>query len=197
MNKNIIDLSKASPGNFRVRPKWFEGIWMIFEFLFITNPLQFSSKLRVVVLRLFGAKIAHGVIMRSRVRVRFPWNLKIGENCWIGEGVWISNKDLVEIGDNVVISQETFITTGSHEVNKTMDTIVKPVIIKGGSWITSRCIILQGVEIGVNSVITPGSVVNRSLKGNEIYGGNPVKFIKKRFEEEEKYEQKKENYICH
>lgn len=197
MSNKIIDLAKASPGNFRVRPKWYEGIWLLFEFFIITNPFQVSSKLKVYVLRMFGAKIGSRVIMRSRTRIRFPWNLKIGENCWIGEGVWISNKGMVEIGDNVAISQDTFITTGSHEMCNTMDTTVKPIIIRDGTWITSRCIILQGVEIGVNTVVAPGSVVNKSLEGNSIYGGNPAKFIKKRFEEEEINEEKKESNVCY
>ena len=183
MSNRVIDLSKAKPGNFRTKSKWIEGIWMLVEFLFVTNPLQISSKIRIAVLRLFGARIDEGVIMRPRVRIKFPWNLKIGKNCWIGEGVWISNKGLVEIGDNVVISQESFITTGSHEIYSNMDTVISPIVIHDGVWITSRCIILQGVEIGINAVITPGSVVHKSLKGNKLYGGNPVQFIKNRFEE--------------
>lgn len=184
MSNRVIDLSKAKPGDFRTKPKWFEGIWMLFELLFVTNPLQISSKVRITVLRMFGAHIEEGVIMRSRVRVKFPWNLKIGKNCWIGEGVWISNKGLVEIGDNVVVSQESFITTGSHEIYSTMDTVVSPIVIQDGVWISTRCIILQGVEIGINAVITPGSVVYKSLNSNNLYGGNPAKFIKNRFKDD-------------
>ena len=179
-----IDLSKASAGNFRNRPKWFELLWMITEAIFVTNPLQLSSTIRINVLRMFGAKIGRNVIFRHRTRVKFPWNLTIGNNCWIGEGVWISNKGQVKIEDNVAVSQETFITTGSHEIYRTMDTTDKPIIIREGTWITSRCIILQGIEIGTNTVVTPGSVVNKSLDSNGIYGGNPAKFIKCRFREE-------------
>jgi putative colanic acid biosynthesis acetyltransferase WcaF len=177
----IIDLSKAGPGNFRrTRPKWLEALWMVVEWLFVTNPLQVSSRLRVAVLRLFGASIGVGVIMRPRVRVKFPWNLSIGDRSWIGEGVWIHDQAQVVIGHDVVISQETFITTGSHDTGRTMDLIVKPVVIHDGAWVTSRCIVLQGVEIGENSVVTPGSVVHRSLEANGIYGGNPCTFIKAR-----------------
>lgn len=188
MKDRVIDLSKSRPGNFRTKPIWFEGIWMLFELLFVTNPLQISSKIRINILRMFGANIEEGVIMRSRVRVRFPWKLKIGKNCWIGEGVWISNKGLVEIGNNVVISQETYITTGSHEIISTMDTTVSPIFIRDGVWVCSRCIILQGVEIGMNTVVTAGSVVHKSLKGNHLYGGNPAKFLKNRFGDEPVHE---------
>ncbi|MGG0574545.1 colanic acid biosynthesis acetyltransferase WcaF [Priestia aryabhattai] len=178
----MIDLSKANPGSYRVKPKWFEALWMITELLFIYNPLQWSSKIRVFILNLFGATVASNVIIRPRVRIRFPWNLTIGKNSWIGESVWISNKGKVVIGENCAISQGTFITTGSHDVKRTMDVIIKEVHIKDGVWVTSKCIILQGVTLHKNAVITPGSVVVKDIPEAAIFGGNPAKFIKQRFE---------------
>jgi putative colanic acid biosynthesis acetyltransferase WcaF len=154
---------------------------MVVEFVLVTNPLQVSSALRVWALRLFGARIGANIIMRPRVRVKFPWNLQIGDNCWIGEGVWIHNQGLVTIEDNTVVSQETFITTGSHEVHRSMDLIVKPVVLRRGAWLTTRCIVLQGVEVGQNTVVTPGSVVRGTLPPNRIYGGNPAAFISERW----------------
>ncbi|WP_216360333.1 hypothetical protein [Deinococcus indicus] len=131
-------------------------------------------------LRKFGAKIGKNVIYRQRTRVKYPWKLEIGDNCWIGEGVWLHNQGKLIIGNDVVISQESFITTGSHDTKHSMDLIVRDVIIESGAWITSRCIVLSGVKIGKNSIITPGSVVNKSTEAGNIYGGNPIKFIKER-----------------
>jgi putative colanic acid biosynthesis acetyltransferase WcaF len=177
-----IDLSAAGPGDFkRTRSRAVEALWMVVEFLLVTNPLQVSSTLRLWALRLFGARIGANIIMRPRVRVKFPWNLQIGDNCWIGEGVWIHNQGLVTIEDNSVVSQETFITTGSHDVYRSMDLIIKPVILRRGAWLTSRCIVLQGVEVGQNTVVTPGSVVRGSLLPERVYGGNPATFIRERW----------------
>ncbi|MBE3557389.1 MAG: acetyltransferase [Firmicutes bacterium] len=153
---------------------------MLAEWIFVTNALQVSSRIRIAVLRAFGAKIGNGVLMRPRIRVKFPWNLEIGDRCWIGEGVWIHNQGKVTLGCDVVVSQEAFITTGSHDTHSTMDLIVRPIVIHDGAWVTSRCIVLQGVEIGENAIVTPGSVVHQSLKPNGIYGGNPCVFIKER-----------------
>jgi putative colanic acid biosynthesis acetyltransferase WcaF len=165
-----IDLTAAGPGDFkRTRSRAVEAVWMVVEFLLITNPLQISSRLRVWALQLFGARIGANIIMRPRVRVKFPWNLQIGDNCWIGEGVWIHNQGLVTIEDNTVVSQETFITTGSHDV------------LRRGAWLTTRCIVLQGVEVGQNTVVTPGSVVRQTLPPNRVYGGNPAVFISERW----------------
>ena len=173
-----IDLSAAGQGNFkRTRGRAVEALWMVVELLLVSNPLQISSGLRTRALRLFGARVGANVIMRPRARVKFPWNLHIGDNCWIGEGVWIHNQGLVTIEDNAVVSQEAFITTGSHDIYRSMDLVIKPVIIRRGAWLTTRCIVLQGVEVGENTVVTPGSVVHRSLPPDGVYGGNPASFI--------------------
>jgi putative colanic acid biosynthesis acetyltransferase WcaF len=156
-------------------------LWMVVEVLLVSNPLQISSALRAWALRLFGARVGTNVILRPRIRVKFPWNLRIGDNCWIGEGVWIHNQGLVTIEDDTVVSQETFITTGSHDIYRSMDLVIKPVIIRRGAWLTTRCIVLQGVEVGQNTVVTPGSVVHKSLLPDGVYGGNPAAFIRDRW----------------
>jgi len=176
-----IDLSKATNGEFTMgRSKLWIGLWILAEYIFVSNPLQLSSTIRVAVLRAFGADIGDGVIMRPRLRVKFPWRLTIGARCWIGEGVWFHNQGQVTVGADTVVSQESFITTGSHELSRTMDLVVKPVTIGNGVWITSRCMVLQGLHIGDNAVVLPGAVVSRSLDPQGIYGGVPAKFIRRR-----------------
>lgn len=152
------------------RPKIFVVMWMLAETLFITNPLQFSSGLRTLVLRLFGAQIGHRVVFRARTRVRFPWNLTIGDSCWIGEGVWISNRAPVVIEHDCVISQETFITTGSHAHKTDMRVTTRPVQVRAGAWVTSRCIVLGGSTIGESALIEPGTVVRGEVPPNVIWG---------------------------
>ncbi len=181
MPRAPIDLSKAGHGRFRrTRPLWFEYLWMIIERLLVNNSLQPSTRIRVTVLRLFGAKIGRNTLIRN-IHVKFPWNLEIGDRCWLGEGVWLHNQDRLTIGADSVISQQTFITTGSHDVRETMDLVTRPVRIGRGVWVTSRCIVLSGVEIGDNAVLTPGSVAHRSLAEGGVYGGNPARFLRPRW----------------
>jgi putative colanic acid biosynthesis acetyltransferase WcaF len=156
---------------------------MVAEAIFVSNPLQVSSRLRVAVLRLFGAKIGRKTVIRN-VHIKFPWKLEVGDHSWLGERVWIHNQDQLTIGCNTVISQETFITTGSHDLYRTMDLITKPVRIGDGVWITTRCIVQMGVVIGDNAVVTPGSVVHQSLAAGHVYGGNPVSVLRPRWPDE-------------
>lgn len=167
----VIDLS-AAPGE-RVawdRPTWVVYAWAVCEILFVTNPWQVSSSLRTTVLRLFGARIGRGVVFRPRTRVRFPWKLDIGDRCWIGEGVWFHNQAPVRIGSDVVISQETMLTTGSHAVNRDMALITRPIVIEDGAWVTTRCLILGGARIGRSAVIQPYTVVRGDVPAGVVWG---------------------------
>jgi len=121
--------------------------------------------------------------MRPRVRVRFPWKLKIGANSWIGEGVWIHNQDKVTVGADTVISQETFLTTGSHAHRTDMGLRTRPITIGDGVWITSRCMLLGGVTIGDGSLARPMSRVHGTFPPNSIIDGIPATQVGTRFNE--------------
>jgi putative colanic acid biosynthesis acetyltransferase WcaF len=142
----------------------------VVEVLLVTNPLQISSRVRRAALVAFGAQIGRDVLLRPRLRVRFPWKLVIGDRSWIGEDVWLHNQDLLTIGSDAVISQGTFVTTGSHAVRRDMALLTKPVVIEDGAWVTARCIVLGGSRIGVSAVVTPGTVVDGDVPDGVVFG---------------------------
>jgi putative colanic acid biosynthesis acetyltransferase WcaF len=167
----VIDLAQApGAGEAWDRPPVVVYAWRVCELLFVSNPWQISSRLRVAALRAFGAEIGRGVTFRPRTRVSLPWKLHIGSGCWIGEGVWFHNQDDVFIGDNVVVSQECFITTGSHRARSDMGLVTRPVRIEDGVWVTSRCMVLGGANIGRSALIEPLTVVRGTVPPNAVYG---------------------------
>ncbi|MCS5735569.1 LbetaH domain-containing protein [Herbiconiux daphne] len=178
----VIDLSRA-PGEHQAwdRPKLVVYLWGVFELLFVTNAWQISSGLRIKVLRMFGAEIGENVVFRPRTRVKFPWKLHIGDRSWIGEGVWFHNQDHIYVGHDVSISQESFLTTGSHAHRRDMALITRPIHIEPGVWITSRCMILGGVTIGRSALIGPSTVVNQDVEPNTILGSAPCVKLGTRF----------------
>jgi len=181
----VIDLSKA-PGERAAwdQPAWKVYLWAICELLFVTNAWQISSGLRIRVLRAFGAEIGNGVIFRPRTRVKFPWKLHIGDRSWIGEGVWFHNQDHIYIGHDAVISQETFLTTGSHAHRRDMALLTRPIRIEAGVWVTSRCVILGGASIGRNALTKPLTVVSGVIPPNIIVNGPDATPIGVRFAQE-------------
>ncbi len=74
--------------------------WYFINILFFMNPLNPLSGLKVFLLRLFGAKVGKGVVIKPGVNIKYPWLLSIGDYTWIGERVWIDNLAKVTIGRN-------------------------------------------------------------------------------------------------
>jgi len=180
----VIDLSKA-PGEREAwdRPRLVVYLWALCELIFVTNAFQISSGLRVRVLRLFGAEIGEGVIMRPRLRVKFPWKLSVGARSWIGEGVWIHNQGQMTIGSDVVVSQESFLTTGTHAFRTNMALETVPVVIEDGVWITSRCMVLAGSRIGRSALILPNTVVRGVVPAGTLFGTPSGQVVGQRFED--------------
>lgn len=58
--------------------------------------------------------------------------------------------------------------------------IKQEVVIGEDAWLGCNVIVLKGVTIGKGAVVAAGAVVTKSIPVNEIWGGVPAKFIKKR-----------------
>jgi putative colanic acid biosynthesis acetyltransferase WcaF len=178
----VVDLSTA-PGSGETWdvPRWKVYAWGVVELLLVSNSWQISSRLRRAALVAFGARIGKNVILRPRLRVRFPWKLQIGDRSWIGEDVWLHNQDRLTIGSDVVVSQGTFITTGSHAHRRDMALITKPVQVADGAWVTARCVVLGGSHIGVSALVTPGTVVSGDVPAGMIFGQPQGVVLRPRF----------------
>lgn len=155
--------------------------WALAEPLLVRNSLQLSSRLRIATLRLFGARIGSGVIARPGLRVRFPWKLEVGDRCWLGEDVWLHNQDRLLIGSDVVISQGSFVTTGTHAFRTDMALKTRPIQIQNGVWVTSRAVVLGGVTIGESALILPNTVVRADVPANAIFGAADATVVGQRF----------------
>ena len=120
---------------------------------------------RVRLLRGFGARIGVGVVLKPRLRVKFPWRLSVGDWSWIGEGCWIDNLDHVVIGSNCCISQGCYLCTGSHDLSsRTFALRMAPIVIEDHTWICAMSVIAPGARITEGSVCSLGSVISGSTR---------------------------------
>lgn len=150
-------------------------LWYFVNVMVLKNRLNPMSWLKVWVLRLFGAKIGRGVVIKPGVNVKYPWLLVIGDNSWIGEDVWIDNLTHVTIGSDCCVSQGAMLLCGNHNYRlTTFDLIVKPVTIRDGAWIGAKSVVCPGVTVGRESVLTVGSVATGDLEDGKIYQGVPA-----------------------
>jgi len=122
------------------------------------------NALRCTVLRWFGAEIGPGTLIRHRVRIHWPWKLVIGADTWVGEGAWILNLEPVTIGDDVCISQDVLLCTGSHDRRSpTFEFDNAPIRIADGAWIAARATVLRGTSIGANAVVGATALVTSDV----------------------------------
>jgi len=141
-----------------VQASWFACMNLAFM------PWFVPARLRVLLLRAFGADIGDGVLIRHRVRVLWPWKLSVGANAWIGEGAWILNLEPVRIGANACLSQEAMLCTGSHDHRREDFAYANaPITIGDGAWVGARATILPGVVVGREAVVGAGAVLASSL----------------------------------
>lgn len=150
------------------------------------NSLLFMSFLpgnawRRALLRLFGARIGKGVVIKPRVNIKYPWNLSIGEHTWLGENVWIDNLGKVSIGSNCCISQGALLLCGNHNYRKTtFDLIVGDITLENGVWIGANALVCPGVTCRSHAVLSAGSVATSDMESYKIYSGNPAVAVRER-----------------
>ncbi len=162
---------------FKVALWWYVGAPL---FLLIPHHL---NKIRILLLRAFGAKIGVGCFVSRRAKIWMPWKLWVGDNTGIGFDALIYNFDEVKIGSYCSISPLVFINTASHDYrSQTFDYITKPVLIEDGCFIGADAYISPGVTIGELAVVGARSVVTKTLPSCMVCAGQPCIPIKSRFD---------------
>ncbi len=158
-----------------------QGIWLVFNaLLFKSGWFPFMTP-KLYLLKLFGAKIGTGLVIKPGVSIKFPWKLKIGNHVWLGENCWIDNLDDVHIGNHVCISQGALLLTGNHDYTlPAFDYRNAPIILEDGVWIGAKAVVCPGVTCHNHAVLAVGSVATKDLVSFSIYQGNPAKYIRKR-----------------
>ena len=119
---------------------------------------------------------------------------KIGSNCninchtFIENDVVIGNRVTVKSGvylwDGIMIEDDVFLgpnvtfTNDKYPKSKIYPGSFQKTIIKKGASIGANATILGGIVIGENALIGAGSVVTKDVPSNELWVGNPAKFLR-------------------
>lgn len=148
-----------------------------------------------------GVKLGSGAKISPYAHVKnaaYIGDATIARGVIMGQGSYINSGRITTgiIGNWCSIAYNVFIGPTEHDLEvETLspfkahylglpkgitDKACKPPVIENDVWIGANVVILQGVHIGKNAIIAAGAVVNKSVPENEIWGGVPAKFIKKR-----------------
>jgi len=156
-------------------------IWYFVNILFFKSALPYPYKIKTTILKIFGARIGLGVVIKPSVNIKYPWKLIVGNYSWIGEDVWIDNLEQITIGENCCLSQGCLLLTGSHDAMKsTFDYSGTTITLEEGVWIGAKSIVTAGVICENHSILGAGSVADKNLEAYIIYKGNPAIPVLKR-----------------
>lgn len=119
----------------------------------------------------------------------------IGENCNINSHTFIENDvvignnvtvkcgvylwDGIRIHDNVFIGPNATFTNDKFPRSKQYPTRFQSILIEEGASIGANATILGEITIGKHAMIGAGSVVTKNVPANELWVGNPARFVKK------------------
>jgi len=167
--------------HFRGRSAFVVQLWWLVQSTFFAGSPQFLYGWRRFLLRLFGAKIGKSVLIRPSARITYPWKLNIGNYSWVGDEVELYNLGEITIEANAVISQRSYLCTGSHDTTKpTFDIYAKPITVQEQAWVASDVFIAPGITIGRGAVIGARSTVLEDMPAGMICYGYPARPVKPR-----------------
>jgi putative colanic acid biosynthesis acetyltransferase WcaF len=174
---DLYKIQSATP----LKVKLLRGLWHCFQPPFFKHTPRMLSPLRIFLLRLFGARIGPDCHIGAGVKVWVPWNLKMGRRSSIGFDSEIFNFALVEIGDQVVVSQRSYICASTHDyTHPHFPMVSSPIAIQSQAWIAAGVFVAPGVTVGEGAVIGAGSVVVRSMPPWTVCSGNPCRPLEPR-----------------
>jgi len=130
------------------------------------NPIGCYSKCTFFVDRNAVLIIGNNVGI-SQTAIICHKSISIGNHVKIGGGVKIYDTDFHSLDPQIRASSED-----TNQKSKA------PVVIEDNVFIGAYSIVLKGVTIGENAIIGAGSIVTKSVPRNQIWAGNPAKFIR-------------------
>lgn len=164
----------------------------------IGRNFQLYGKLQTKINKDSKVILGNNIIFRSATKYNFVGinkpvsisvskmaELFIGDNSgFSGTSIFVSSK--IVIGNNCNFGGNTFIwDTDFHplnhlarRINQASEIKNAPIIIGDDVFVGANSVILKGVTIGDRAIIGAGSVITKNIPADEIWAGNPAKFIR-------------------
>lgn len=155
--------------------------WEVLWFLILRWTPKKLNWFRLLMLRLFGAKVQGVPFVFPSAKIYAPFNLEVHDHACIGPLVNVYNLGKVVLRKNSVVSQETMLCGGTHDLSSpALPLLVGDIELGEEAFVGARALILPCVSIGIGGVVGAGAVVTKDVEPWTVVGGNPAKFIKKR-----------------
>jgi putative colanic acid biosynthesis acetyltransferase WcaF len=169
------------PANFRGRSAIMVQLWWLVQATLFRGSPQMLYAFRRWLLRLFGAKIGKGVLVRPSATFTYPWKIAIGDYSWIGDHAVLYSLGDITIGKNAVVSQKSYLCAGTHDYrSQKFDIYAKPIVVEDEVWVAADVFVAPGVLIGKGAVVGSRSSVFTNLPPMMVCVGAPARPVRPR-----------------
>jgi len=180
LNAKMSDSFHGGP-SYSISHRLFRVLWALAWLMLCRWTPAPLHRWRVVMLRLFGAKISSNVHVYASARIWYPPNLVMMDHACLAPGVNCYNMAMIIIGVNAIVSQNSFLCTGTHDVaDEAFQLKVSPITIGDYAWVASEAFVGPGVDIGEGAVLGARGVTTKNLDPWTVYFGNPAIAVKHR-----------------
>lgn len=126
------------------------------------------------------------VEIRRNVFIDEPSQVYIDDNCFVNRGcefhIGYGKDHTITLEDHVFLGPNVSLICVSHKIGNNSrragQNTYKSIKICKGAWVGANTTILPGVTIGQGSIVAAGSVVNKDVPSNQLWGGVIARYIK-------------------
>jgi putative colanic acid biosynthesis acetyltransferase WcaF len=163
-------------------PLWAQLILVCWRFtwmIFCSWTPKFLNPWRILILKLFGAKISGIPFVHGSVRIHIPWHLTLHHRACLGEKVVAYSLGEIEVHEDATVAQESYLCTGTHNFDfSNLQLLTKKITIKKKAFLGVRSMILPGIVVGESSIVGAQAVVTKNVKPHSVVVGNPARLLK-------------------
>lgn len=156
-------------------------VWALVWIVFARWTPKFLNGWRLLLLRVFGAKIEGRPFVFPSAKIYAPFNLELKDGACIGPRADVYSLGKVVLDGGCVLSQDSMLCGGSHDLSKkNLPLLVGDIKVGEEVFVGARALVLPGIVIGDGAVVAAGAVVTKDVEPWTVVGGNPARVIKKR-----------------
>lgn len=156
----------------RVRMLVWEYAWLL---LCAWTPKPLNGW-RLLVLRVFGARLRGVPFVHQRARIAMPWNLTMHHRACLGDRANAYSLGKIEIHEGATVAQEAYLCTGTHDfADPALPLRTGKITVGAHAFIGARAFVLPGVRVGERAIVGACSVVTRDVPEGVTVAGNPAR----------------------
>lgn len=147
--------------------------------------------LRYWIFKALLARLGSDSMIDYQTYFRYPWKISVGNGVWINRGCefygsMLAGNAQIIIGDHCALGPRVRVLTATHDYRRLdLPDQAASVTIGAHVWVGAGATILPGVSIGEGAVVAASSVVTRDVMPYTIVAGNPARFLKSRYLDDE------------